>query len=103
MRGWENHYTFNVGKTKTLPDPMASNPSQAGLEAGQQAFHLSKPWTGGGGSVRNFLGVNSPFLAALVLFENQPFPQGFWWLCTNLVFLNAGVRKCIFFLWWLYR
>ena len=26
-----------------------------------------------------FLGVDSPFISAIVLFKNQPFPQGSWW------------------------
>ena len=26
------------------------------------------------------LGVDSPFFSAIVLFNNQPFPQGVWWL-----------------------
>ena len=28
---------------------------------------------------KSILGVDSPFFSAIVLFENQPFPQGFWW------------------------
>ena len=36
---------------------------------------------GVGAPFHPFLGVDSfPFLSAIVLFKNQPFPQSFWWL-----------------------
>ena len=30
-------------------------------------------------NIASVLGVDSPFFSAIVLFKNQPFPQGFWW------------------------
>ena len=30
------------------------------------------------------LGVDSPFFIAIVLFKNQPFPQGVWWFSRRI-------------------
>ena len=32
-----------------------------------------------GKALQQLLGVDSPLFSAMVLFKNQPFPQGFWW------------------------